>query len=134
MIVLRLGKLIAMALAQHDLTENQYRALGFIDEGDPDLTEMSVRLVMKKPNLTTLIDGLVARGVVERRRRADDRRRVDLTLTKRGRALLEAASDEAERALASLAQLGDGDPQARLEAISTWGSTVEEAAALLRSK
>lgn len=133
MIVLRLGKLIAMALARLDLTENQFRALGFIDEGDPDLTEMSTRLVMKKPNLTTLIDGLVARGLVERRRSELDRRRVDLTLTESGEALYAAATGEADAALAAMARLGEGDPQERLDALSTWGEVVEAGAALLRT-
>lgn len=133
MIVLRLGKLIAMALARHDLTENQFRALGFIDEGDPDLTEMSTRLVTKRPNLTTLIDGLVARGLVERRRSELDRRRVDLTLTEAGQALFVAATNEADAALAAMARLADGDPRARLDALSTWGDVVEEGAALLRT-
>jgi DNA-binding MarR family transcriptional regulator len=133
MIVLRLGKPIAMALARHDLTENQYRALGFIDEGDPDLTEMGTRLVVKRPNLTTLIDGLVARGLVERHRRELDRRRVDLTLTAAGKALFVAATDEADAALAAMARLAGGDPGRRLDALSAWGDVVEEGAALLRT-
>ena len=133
MIVLRLAKLIDMALAEHGLTENQYRALGFIEEGKADLTEMGFRLVMKKPNVATLLDALVGRGLVAKRPRADDRRRLDLTVTERGRAVFRAASDAAELALTGLATYGDGDPHQRLEGISLWASTVEEAAARLRS-
>ena len=133
MIVLRLAKLIDMALAEHGLTENQYRALGFIEEGQADLAEIGFRLVMKKPNVATLLDGLVVRGLVAKRSRADDRRRLDLTVTKRGKAVFRAASDAAELALSGLATYGDGDPRQRLEAISLWASTVEEAAARLRS-
>jgi DNA-binding MarR family transcriptional regulator len=94
---------------------------------------MAVRLVMKRPNLTTLIDGLVVRRLVERRRPPPDRRRVDLVLTARGRKLLAAATASSERALTSLAELGGGDPRARVDALSIWGPAVEEAAALLRS-
>jgi DNA-binding MarR family transcriptional regulator len=134
MIVLRLGKLIAIALARHDLTENQYRTLGFIDEGNTDLAEMSVRLFMKKPNLTTLIDGLEARGLVERRRRTQDRRRVDLLLTDAGRSTYEAAAESAETDLAGMARLGDRDPTALLHSLSLWASAVEGGVALLRSE
>lgn len=133
MIVLRLAKLIDMALAEHGLTENQYRALGFIEEGQADLTEMGFRLVMKKPNVATLLDGLVERGLVAKRSRADDRRRLDLAVTQRGKAVFRAASAAAELALTGLAAYGDGDPEQRLEGISLWASTVEEAAARLRS-
>ena len=134
MIVLRLGKLIAMALARHDLTENQFRALAFIHEGDPDLAEMSVRLVTKRSNLTTLIDGLEARGLVERRRRDDDRRRVELTLTRAGLTLFRRASEEADRALVGLARLGDGDPVERMDGLGRWATTVDEAATILRGR
>lgn len=133
MIVLRLAKLIDMALAEHGLTENQYRALGFIDEGQADLAEIGFRLVMKKPNVATLLDGLVTRGFVAKRARPNDRRRLDLKVTARGRAVFQAASDAAELALSGLATYGDGDPHQRLEGISLWASTVEEAAARLRS-
>lgn len=128
MIVLRLGKRIEMVLAEHGLTPNQYRALGFIADGDPDLAEMSDRLVMKRPNLTALLQGLVDRGLVEKRRRDDDRRRVELVLSDAGRELFAAASKDADRALAALAALGGGDPERRLRALSSWGPTVEEAA------
>lgn len=133
MIVLRLAKLIDMALAEHGLTENQYRALGFIEEGEADLSEMGFRLVMKKPNVATMLDGLVKRGLVVKRARADDRRRLDLTVTEGGRAVFRAATDAAELALTGLATYGDGNPHQRLEAISLWASTVEEAAVRLRS-
>jgi len=133
MIVLRLAKLIAMALVEYDLTENQYRVLAFIEDGDPDLSEMSERLVMKPPNVTSLIDGLVDRDLVERTRRTDDRRRVRLRLTKAGARALEGATREAERALSGLAQLGAGSAVRRLRGIESWAPSVEEAASLLRA-
>lgn len=133
MVVLRLAKLIEMALATHDLTANQFRALAFAQDGRADLREMSVRLVTKRPNLTKLIDGLETRGLVTRVRVPTDRRRVALSLTDDGRTVLGAASAEADRALAGLAELGTGDPQDRLDALGAWTSTVEEAASLLRA-
>lgn len=133
MVVLRLGKLIEMALASHDLTENQYRTLAFIRDGQADLSEMSIRLVMKRPNLTTLIGALEERGLIERRRHDHDRRRVQLTLTRDGSEVLRAASQEADRALAGLAELGEGDPQVRIDSLRAWATTIEAAAALLRS-
>jgi DNA-binding MarR family transcriptional regulator len=133
MIVLRLAKLVAMALAEHDLTEHQYRVLSFAAAGDADMTEMCTRLVMKPPNLSTLIDGLVARRLVERRRRHDDRRRVDLLLTSKGKRLVERATREAEDSLAGLAVLGEGTPDARMAGLDLWSTTIDEAARLLHS-
>ncbi|MEZ5323344.1 MAG: MarR family transcriptional regulator [Microthrixaceae bacterium] len=133
LVVLRLGKLIAMALAGHDLTENQYRALAFIDEGDVDPAEMSVRLVMKRPNLTTLLDGLERRGLVERTRRTEDRRRIELRLTPSGSSLLDDATRSANDALTRLARLGAGPAHDRLAGLDTWAEAVEEAAAILRA-
>lgn len=130
--MLRLAKLVAMALADHDLTDTQFRVLSFAIEGDVDMGEMCVRLVMKPPNLTAVIDGLVSRGLVERHRRPDDRRRVRLQATEAGRDLVRRATEDAERALTGLATLGTGTPSGRLDGLDAWSSAVETAAAMLR--
>ena len=62
----RLSKIVELVLADRELTVNQLRMLTFVKEGAPPLAELSRRLAMKPPNVTVLIDGLVARGFVRR--------------------------------------------------------------------
>ena len=52
--------------------------------------------------MSKLIDGLVTRGMVERVPEADDRRRVALSLTGDGRALLDVVHDATQAHLSGL--------------------------------
>jgi len=130
--IVRLAKVIELLLADHGLTVNQYRMLTFIDEGTPPLVELGTRLVMKPPNITTLIDGLVTRGLVTRGRHAHDRRRVALRLSARGRRLLGRAERRCEAGLAALAAKGPGDPIQRLLGLDRWRGSLDAVATELR--
>ncbi len=71
--------------------------------------------------MTAVVDGLVARGLVERRTCTDDRRRVDHVLTRDGRKLLNAADDQADARLGTVAaQLGDRKARDLLTALHRW--------------
>jgi DNA-binding MarR family transcriptional regulator len=129
--VIRLAKVVEIVLARAGLTVNQYRMLTFIDEGAPALREMSTRLVMKAPNVTTLIDALVERGLVERGRHPEDGRRRELALTDEGRSLLDAANEHCERALRSLAQSVGGRHARLLAGLDTWVPALDDAAVRL---
>jgi DNA-binding MarR family transcriptional regulator len=117
--LIRLAKVIEIVLADRDLTVNQYRMLTFAEVGAPSLRELGVRLVMKPPNVCTMVDGLVERGLVERSPRTDDRRRVDIALTRQGKRLLRAARTECERTLEQLANTA-GAPEGLLEGLDGW--------------
>src|SRR6476661_8599923 len=97
--VIRLAKVLEIVLDGVGLTPNQYRMLTFVDAGAPPMRELSVRLVMKPPNVTALVDGLVARGLVGRAPDGRDRRRRILSLTAEGRALLTAAEERCAESL-----------------------------------
>jgi DNA-binding MarR family transcriptional regulator len=90
--VVRLAKTMEIVLAEFGLTMNQYRMLTFIDAGAPSLREVGKRLVMKRPNVSVLIDGLVERGWVRRSRSEADGRRIELELTGKGQQLLSSCS------------------------------------------
>ena len=132
-IVVRLAKVVELVLADLGLTENQYRALTLIDAGTPSLREFAIRLAMKPPNLSTLIEGLVGRGLVTRQRDPSDGRRVVLTLTASGQALLATAEARAEGAIALVASFDERREHALLTAIDDWQTALDGVAADLHN-
>jgi DNA-binding MarR family transcriptional regulator len=81
---------LVTTLATVDLKPQTYAALLIIDTS-PGCKQQDIAdaLGIARPNLVALIDGLVERGLAARGINADDRRSYALTLTNRGRALLE---------------------------------------------
>jgi DNA-binding MarR family transcriptional regulator len=78
-------------LKSRDLSFAQYNVLRILrGAGDDGLScgEISERMVKRDPDVTRLLDRLVARGLVTRGRREDDRRVVITHVTAEGRALL----------------------------------------------
>jgi DNA-binding MarR family transcriptional regulator len=129
--VVRLAKVVEIVLDTVGLTPNQYRMLTFVADGAPPMRELSIRLVMKPPNVTTLVDGLVARGLVRREPRADDRRRRTLSLTDEGRRLLALAESRCDDALEHLAgRAGPGAKRRRelLAGLDAWGAPLDAVA------
>ncbi len=104
-----LAKQVELALAPLDLSLAQYRVLGLLAAGPSQASAVADRLAVRPPSVTALVDGLVARGLVDRTAVAEDRRRVSLTVTAAGRALMAAADEAADDRLASVASLLDGD-------------------------
>lgn len=70
------------------LTGAQADALGVIGKAGPlSLKELGELLIAEAGHPSRLVDRLVEAGLVERQTAGGDRRRVELSLTKRGRAL-----------------------------------------------
>jgi DNA-binding MarR family transcriptional regulator len=77
--------------AQFDLTPQQYNALRLLRGEHPgSLATLTLagRLVSRAPDITRLIDKLVARNLVERHRPPNNRRVVELRITQAGLDLL----------------------------------------------
>ena len=129
--MIRLAKVVEIVLSGLGLTVNQYRMLTFIDEGAPPLRDLSTRLVMKAPNVTTLVDALVARGLVERGRHPEDGRRRELALTREGRGVLDAANARCEAALRHLAATRGKAGTRLLEGLDGWVPALDDAAVRL---
>jgi DNA-binding MarR family transcriptional regulator len=71
------------------LTLSQYALLqGLSDRGRARVVELANAAGVAAPTATRILDALVRRGIVERRRAAEDRRGVTITLTPSGRDLL----------------------------------------------
>ena len=92
-----------VALAGMDLTLPQYRVLGILAEGSAAASGLADRLAVRRPSITALVDGLVARGLVDRRQEDADRRRVALRLTDEGARILAEADRAVDDYLVSIA-------------------------------
>jgi DNA-binding MarR family transcriptional regulator len=75
-----------------EMSVPQFRALGFVyrNEG-ASLSEVADHIGLTLPTMSMLVDGLVVRGLVNRREDPEDRRRMTLALTDAGRTRLESA-------------------------------------------
>ena len=100
----RLGRVVENALATVDLSLPQYRMLVFLAEGGPAAASaLAGKLGVSRPSVTALVDGMVARGWVQRSADPVDRRRVAHGVTEAGLAALERADDVVEARMAELA-------------------------------
>ena len=93
--ILRATELYGRDLARAaGLTAVQVRVLQILAEtGRSTPKALAARMGVAQATMTTLIDRLVAKSLVERHRSQSDRRQVDITLTEAGRAALERAPD-----------------------------------------
>ena len=67
-----------------DLTRQQAKTLHFLSHGQRRMSEIAGRLEVEMPSATTMIDRLVAKGLVERGQDPADRRAVVCSLTREG--------------------------------------------------
>ena len=82
------------------LSLSHMRALGFLDGNpDADLSAVADYVGLTLPSMSTLVDGLVRRGLVARLAAPHDRRRLRLRLTATGTKALRAGLAAAEAVL-----------------------------------
>ena len=120
-----LAKRVEFALAQVDLTLPQYRVLGILFEGSAAASGLAGRLAVRPSSVTAIIDGLVARGLVDRTHQEDDRRRIALRLTEEGERVLAEADVTVDAYMVSIAtHLPDADEVMVLRSLELWGTGV----------
>ncbi len=88
-----------------DIPPTGYRIVGALTRAGSGVQELAGRLAMSKQATGRLADVLVVRGYVARQTDPEDRRRVILTLTERGRAATDIARSAiglVDRALAEV--------------------------------
>ena len=100
----RLAKVAGTALGEADLTLAQYRVLVFLDATDRPATHVAGLLGVTPSTVTSVVDGLTQRNLVERRADPSDRRRVMLSLTDDGRRMLVRGDDVVGERLGGLLQ------------------------------
>jgi DNA-binding MarR family transcriptional regulator len=95
-----------LGLETDNLNRLHVAVMGLLNTSNMAMTELAKALMMTKPQLTHLVETLVALGLVERLPDATDRRVIHLTLTKNGRvklkSLREKLKENIKQKLASL--------------------------------
>ncbi len=89
----RLKAIEESMFAEFEISSQQYNALRLLKAVSPASLAVSVlgqRLISRAPDMTRLLDRLEQRGWVERIRRDDNRRVVDVSITEAGKALLQS--------------------------------------------
>lgn len=84
------------------LTFPQFHVLRHLARGECLCSELAKHLQVTTPTITSVIDGLVDRGLVQRKRDPSDRRAVLLGLTPDGRHLYSTLSQSAEEVVLEL--------------------------------
>jgi DNA-binding MarR family transcriptional regulator len=124
-VIARLARQVELAAATVELTLSQYRALSLLGEGQEAASALAEKLAVSRPSVTGVIDGLVARRLVERRQDDGDRRRIALELTADGRRILAAADREIERRLRDIAAYGPESADAAFEGLGPWKEALD---------
>lgn len=107
----RLARHVEVALQPFELSLAQYRILGMLASGAEVPSSLAANLAVSAPSITTVVDGLVARSLVERRHgEGEDRRRVSHLLTGSGAALVSEADAAVAAHFGAIAALL-GDPR-----------------------
>lgn len=123
----RLAKVSGSALAEIDLTLPQYRVLVFLDSGGRPASDVATLLDVAPSTVTSVVDGLCARGLVLRGEDADDRRRVVLSLTAEGKEMVTTGdSVVAERLGKLLDRLPRDEADAALAGLESLNSAMED--------
>ncbi len=90
-------------LAQHDITEQQWRVLRVLAEtGVVDATEMAERAFILAPSLTRIIRSLEERGIITKAKDVNDGRRVLLQISPAGLAIIKEVAPESRLIYAKL--------------------------------
>lgn len=124
--VARLGRQVEVALAKIDLTIAQYRALTQLSEGGEASSSLATKLAVSRPSVTAVVEGLVERGLVDRRHSDEDRRRVSVNLTEAGRQVLGEADNAVSAKLADiLAVVSPRQAAQAVSGIAQWGKALD---------
>ncbi|HAS11749.1 MAG TPA: MarR family transcriptional regulator [Acidimicrobiaceae bacterium] len=113
--VARLGRVFEKRLGDEGMSLPQFRVLAFLSEGEWAASKVAEWLAVSRPSLTSLVDGLVEQGWVERREHPTDRRSVLHFLTDAGRTRLAEATEMLSEGLDGLLEHLDDDERARAE-------------------
>jgi long-chain acyl-CoA synthetase len=132
--VARLGRQVEVALATIDLTTAQYRALMQLGDGAEASSSLAAKLAVSRPSVTAVVEGLVERGLVDRRHSGEDRRRVSVDLTESGRRMLAQADEVVSTKLTEvLAAVSVRQAAQAVNGAMQWGKAMEANEARKRS-
>lgn len=88
--------------SEHLVAESHFRLLMFMAEAPHSLSELAERHAVSLPTMSNTITTLEERGLVARHRSSDDRRRVVISITPDGEAVLSEVRQHMEAAVAAV--------------------------------
>jgi long-chain acyl-CoA synthetase len=122
----RFSKSMEVALAEVGLSLPQYRLLAFLSGGPERATALAGWLDVSPPSLTALVDGAVARKLVERVASEEDRRCVRHVITEGGAEALTRADAAVAARLAGVTEhLSAGQARKVLEGLELLGRAMD---------
>jgi long-chain acyl-CoA synthetase len=122
----RLSKQVERGLVDVHLSLAQYRVLANLSEGPSAASELAERLIVSRPSVTAIADGLVERGLVERRAEPNDRRAVIHLLTDHGFEVLASADEAIERRLYTIAgTVSEADRRKAFAGLHAWRKALD---------
>ena len=122
----RFSKSMEVALADVGLSLPQYRLLAFLSGGPERATALAGWLDVSPPSLTALVDGAVARKLVERVASEEDRRCVRHVITDAGGEALGRADEAVAARLAEVtAHLSPSQARKALEGLELLGKAMD---------
>ena len=94
-----LRKAFDQALAPWRITSSQASVLAFLEEvGHPiTINQLARLLILESPSVTTMVDRLSERGLVERTRDPKDRRKTLVRFTQEGKRLLKSIREPGQQ-------------------------------------
>ncbi len=122
----RFSKSMEVALADVNLSLPQYRLLAFLSGGPERATALAGWLDVSPPSLTALVDGAVARKLVERVASEEDRRCVRHVITSDGNEALARADEAVAIRLAEVTEhLSPAQSRKALEGLELLGKALD---------
>ena len=109
-----LHKINTGRLKAYDITPEQFNVLRILRGSHPKtmmLADITCRMLDKNSNATRLVEKLRQKGFVDRRICEKNRRQVDISITEKGLATLQAIDQEEERWLATLRNISKNEAQ-----------------------
>ena len=107
-----LGRTVDRALDDAELSPAGYRVLSWLSMGSAAAAVLAEKLAVSRPTVTLVVDGLQARGLVDRTVDTNDRRRVTISMTAAGRAALADADARVARRLGEVLAPLDAEQRA----------------------
>jgi len=124
-VMARLARQVERAVDPLDLSLAQYRVLALLGDGSSASSALAAQLAVSPPSISSVVDGLVGRGLVERQPDPADRRRLTLLLTVAGTSLLTDADQAVADRLAEIAAYLDDDVEPTLRALEGWNHALD---------
>ena len=112
--------------ALDDMTLPQFRVLTLIASSPERASRLAERAAMSRPSLTGLLDGLEARGWVQRVEVEGDRRGVSLEVTAQGSAALKQAERAMTQELEQVLRASAGDRARVVDGLDALGRAIKE--------